>query len=102
MPSAPPKPTKRSPRRDPVFKFYSRATALNHFLRRRVRPAGMGILILIIISAGAAAGNAEPAVFQAFALACSLVGVGVLWLPFRRAKVEAVRDLPPHATAGQR
>lgn len=83
------------------YKAYSLGTAVNFFLKRRIRPAGIGVMIVVVVAAGAAAGNAEPPVYQTFALACSLMVVGVLSLPFRRAKIEAVRDLPPHATAGQ-
>lgn len=107
MPAAPPQTTDapegrwRFIPRDPVFQFYRRGTALNHWLRRRIRPPGICLLIVIVIAAGAAAGNAEPPVFQTFSLACALVAVAIGWLPFRRAKLEAVRELPAHATAGQ-
>lgn len=87
--------------RNPVYQFYSQGTALNHWFRRRVRPPGIALLILIVIAAGAAAGNAEPPVFQTFSLACSLVLVGLILSLFRRARLEAVRELPAHATAGQ-
>jgi hypothetical protein len=81
--------------------FYSRGTAVNHFLRRRIRPAGIGLLIVIEVAPGAAAGSAEPPVFQTFSLACGLVLVSLISVLFRRAKVEAVREMPLHATAGQ-
>ena len=81
--------------------FYSRGTALNYFLRRRIRPAGIGLLIVIIVATGAAAGSAEPPVFQTFSLACGLILISMIYALFRRAKVEAVRELPAHATAGQ-
>ncbi|WP_052573399.1 DUF58 domain-containing protein [Haloferula sp. BvORR071] len=80
--------------------FYSKGTALNHLLRRRIRPAGMGLMLVMIVAAGTAGGNPDPAVFRAFALTVSLLLVAVVFLPFRRAKVEATRDLPAHATAG--
>jgi len=83
------------------YRFYSGGTGINHFLRRRIRPGGMGLFIVIVVATGAAAGSADPPVFQVFSLACSLVFVALLCLPFRRAKLEAVRDLPLHATAGQ-
>jgi len=108
MPSAPP-PGKRPPVKETgakpflrrfQYKAYSFGTALNYFLRRRIRPAGIGVMIVIVVATGAAAGNGEPPVYQTFALACSLAAVGFLSLPLRRAKLEAVRDLPAHATAG--
>ena len=81
--------------------FYSRGTALNYFLRRRIRPAGIGLLIVIVVATGAAAGSAEPPVFQTFSLACGLALVSLVSVLFRRAKVEALREMPAHATAGQ-
>lgn len=107
MPPAPSPAPSRSPRggrsvpRDPLFHFYRRGTGLNHFLRRRIRPAGIGVLVTIIVAAGLAAGNTDAPVYLTFALACALAGVGLLALPFRRVGLSAVRELPAHATAGQ-
>lgn len=108
MPSQPPRGT-REPAKKPgtflqrfQYRFYSGGTALNHFLRRRIRPAGIGVLIVIVVATGAAAGNPEPPVYQTFALALSLAAVALVFLPFRRARLEAQRELPLHATAGQR
>jgi uncharacterized protein (DUF58 family) len=81
--------------------LYSRGTAVNYFLRRRIRPAGIGLLIVIVVATGAAAGSAEPPVFQTFSLACGLALVALVSVLFRRAKVEGVREMPAHATAGQ-
>ncbi len=58
---APDRPWRLIPR-DPIFHFYSRGTAFNHFLRRRIRPLGIGVMIAIIIATGIAAGNTGPAV----------------------------------------
>ncbi len=80
---------------------YSRGTSLNHFLRRRIRPAGVGLMIVIVVATGAAAGSAEPPVFQTFSLACGMALVSLISVLFRRAKVEATREMPAHATAGQ-
>ncbi|MCW1926082.1 DUF58 domain-containing protein [Luteolibacter arcticus] len=104
MPGTPPEPHAKRWRlfpRNPVYQFYARSTALNHWFRRRVRAPGIALMILIVISAGAAAGNAETPVFQAFSLICGLLMTGLFLLLFRRASLEAVRDLPAHATAGQ-
>ncbi|MEK7950533.1 DUF58 domain-containing protein [Luteolibacter soli] len=97
-----PKPAKRwrlFPR-NPVYQFYVRGTQLNHWFRRRVRPPGIALMILVVISAGAAAGNAETPVFQSFSLVCGLMMTALFLTLFRRASLEAVRDLPAHATAG--
>ncbi|MCW1887275.1 DUF58 domain-containing protein [Luteolibacter flavescens] len=83
------------------YKFYARGAELNHWFRRRVRPPGIALMILIVVAAGAAAGNAEAPVFQAFSLVCGLLMTGLFMLLFRRASLEATRELPAHATAGQ-
>lgn len=81
--------------------IYSSGTALNHYIRLRIRPAGMGVMIVSVIAAGAALGNPERPMFQSFSLAVGMVLVAGLALIFRRYKVEATRELPAHATAGQ-
>ncbi len=88
--------------RDLAYRFYRHGMGMNHYLKRRLGPPAIGLMIVIVITAGAAMGNADQAVFQVFSLACSLVGVALFSLPFRRVKLEAVRDVPAHATAGQR
>jgi uncharacterized protein (DUF58 family) len=104
MPAPPPDSRPRRWRffpQDPGYEFYRRGTAVNHWLRRRLRPAGICLLIVIVVAAGAAAGNAEPPVFRTFCLACGLMAVALAWMPFRRAKLAARRELPAHGTAGQ-
>ncbi len=86
--------------RDPRHPFYHHATAVNHFFRRRLRPPGVGLLLIIILSSFVAAGSADTPVFRSFAFALSLAACGLLSLPFRRAKLEIARELPRHATAG--
>ncbi len=80
--------------------IYSSGTALGHYFRLRVRPAGMGVMILVVIAAGAALGSPERPMFQSFSLTVGMLLVAGLALLFRRYKVEATRELPAHATAG--
>jgi uncharacterized protein (DUF58 family) len=109
MPATPPSPivppAAEVPRgrffRDPLYLFYFRGTEVNQFLRRRIRPLGIGVMITIVIASGIAAGNAERSVYLTFATACSLMVVALLALPMRRASLSARRELPAHATAGQ-
>ena len=105
MPETPPeKPPAKGARlfsRNPVYQFYARGAELNYWFRRRVRGPGIALMLMVVISAGAAAGNTEPPVFQAFSLVCGLLMTGLFMVLFRGASLEAERELPAHATAGQ-
>lgn len=81
--------------------FYHRGTALNQFLRRRIRPAGMGLLLVGIVLACLAGGQASDPVFRLFSFGFSLGCLSLLWLPFRGARLDVRREVPPHATAGE-
>lgn len=85
---------------DPRHRFYHVATNVNLFIRRRLRPPGVGLLMLIVITSFVAAGGADVPIFRAFAFSVSLACLGVLSLPFRNVKFEIRRSLPRHATAG--
>ncbi len=84
---------------------YANGTAMNFFVSRRLRPAGVGLIIVTVISAGLSAGlslgGKSLLIFQIFALC---IGMGVIALPWaflRRAKLQARRELPRYATAGE-
>ena len=84
-----------------LYPFYHRGTAMNHFLRRRIRPAGMGLLIVGIVIGCLAGGQASDPVYQVFAFGFSLGCLSLICLPFRRARLAVRREVPAHATAGQ-
>ncbi|MFC7338656.1 DUF58 domain-containing protein [Haloferula chungangensis] len=87
-----------------LYPFYFHGAAINHFLRRRIRPAGMGLLIIgmvvTCIAGGQAPKDANP-IFMLLSFGMSLGILALLALPFRRARLEVVRDLPRYATAGE-
>jgi len=81
--------------------WYSRGAAVGYFFARRFRPAGAGLLIVIVLTAGLGFGHRKAPVYQIFSLA---VGMGLLALPWafiRRARIQARRELPLYATAGE-
>lgn len=88
-----------------LYPFYYHGSAANHFLRRRIRPAGMGLLILGLVitclAGGQAPGNESNPIFMVLSFGMSLGILALLALPFRRARLEVIRDLPQHATAGE-
>ncbi len=74
---------------------------MNHFLRRRIRPAGMGLLMLGVVLGCLAGGQASDPVFRLFSFGFALGCLSLVWLPFRRVRLEVRRDVPAHATAGE-
>ncbi len=84
-----------------LYRFYRTGTAMNHFLRRRIRAAGMGLLMIGIVLGCLAGGQASDPVFRLFAFGFSLGCLSLVWLPFRRARLEVRREVPPHGTAGE-
>lgn len=84
-----------------LYRFYYHGTSANYFLKRRIRPAGMGLLILGVVLASLAGGQASDPVFRILSFAFAIGALALLSLPFRRAKVSVVRETPSQGTAGQ-
>lgn len=80
--------------------FYSRGTALNFWIARRLGPAGMAICLLIIATSFLAMSQPRDSAYQLFSMALAMSGLGLAWACLRRARLEVVRHVPPHATAG--
>ena len=88
-----------------LYPFYYHGAAINYFFRRRIRPAGMGLLILGMVitclAGGQAPGKGSNPIFMLLSFGISLGVLALISLPFRRARLEVVRDMPRHATAGE-
>lgn len=84
-----------------IHRFYHSGTAINFFLRRRLRPAGLGLLLIGVILACLAGGQASDSIFRMLSFGAALGFIALCWLPLRRARVEVRRELPQHATAGE-
>jgi uncharacterized protein (DUF58 family) len=84
-----------------LFWFYHGGTGLNHFLRRRLRPAGIALLIIGVVLGFLAGGDASEAVFRLFCFGFAVGALALSSLPLRRVRLEVERELPPHATVGQ-
>lgn len=83
------------------YHFYRWTTAAKFWFFRRILPAGWGMMIAAVISATMLMGSPLMPLYQMFALMFGLCTVGLLWTWSRRARLEATRELPPHAAAGQ-
>lgn len=81
--------------------FYARGTAVNHWLRRRVRMPGIACGVAIALGTMFCLGNQRKPVFGAYALSCGLGGAAFVGALARGARLRAVRELPRHATAGE-
>lgn len=83
------------------YHFYRWTTATKFWFFRRILPAGWGIMIASVISSTMLMGSPLMPLYQMFALMFGLCTVALLWTWARRARLEATRELPTHAAAGQ-
>lgn len=84
-----------------LHRSYLAGTGINHFLRRRLRPAGIALMLAGLLLACLAGGQAADPVFRLFSFVFALGALSLLALPLRRARLEVRRELPAHATAGE-
>jgi uncharacterized protein (DUF58 family) len=99
---APDDPPRRIPRfYQIIYRAYARSLTFNEYFRRRLRPAGIGLLLLIGLSAVLGAGTRLAGGPQLFSLTLALLLVALAWAWLRRGRVVATRVLPRYATAGE-
>lgn len=81
-----------------IYKFTG---SFYNSLGRRCRPPGIALALTLVISTFLAAADDKAAVHQLFSLSLGMFVIGIGWSLCRRASVEARRDLPRFATAGE-
>lgn len=84
-----------------LFKSYRSSAGANFFLARRLRPAGIALLLVLILASVLGLGQQKNPIYELFSLCLGLVLIGLPWAFFRRATIEAVREIPRHGTAGE-
>jgi len=84
-----------------LHRIYFRSSGMHHFIHRRLRPAGASLGIVLILATCLGVGNAGPSSYYLFSLSVAMIGIGLPWTLLRRAKLEATREVPRHATAGE-
>ncbi len=81
--------------------FYRRGGAAQHWFSRRIRPSGMGALLVVSLASFMTIGQPINAIFQVFAFSLGLVLMALVFVLFRSAKLRAEHMLPRHATVGE-
>lgn len=84
-----------------LHKAYFHGAGIQHFIERRLRPAGIALVLVFVLGAFLTAGNQRAPVFQLFSLSLGMIVIGIPWAMTRRANVTARRELPRFGTAGQ-
>jgi uncharacterized protein (DUF58 family) len=79
---------------------YYQSAGMNHFIRRRLRPAGTSLGIVLVLATCLGLGHARSAIYQLFSLCVAFGAIGLSWALVRRARLAAVREVPRYATAG--
>lgn len=84
-----------------LHRSYCQTSALRYFLVRRLRPAGLALLMVGVVLGMMGMGHERSAIYQVFSFAFSMGVIALPWAMLRRASLEAVRELPRHGTAGE-
>lgn len=85
-----------------LYRSYRQTSGMRHFFLRRIRPAGVALAAVLLVSICLGVGHERTSVYQVFSLSLAMGLIGFVWVFTRRAKLEAVRNLPRHGTAGER
>jgi uncharacterized protein (DUF58 family) len=98
-------PEGNAPRRERIagclHRIYSRTSGVHHFVARRLRPAGLGLGCFLLVIAFAGAGQERASIYQLFSFCLAMLLLGLPWAMARRARLEAVREVPRYGTAGE-
>lgn len=85
-----------------LHRTYWRGAGLNFFLARRIRPAGIGLCVLLVITSMIGVGPPRASAYQIFSFILALVLISLPWVFLRKAPgLKARRLLPRYATAGE-
>ncbi|HEX7262106.1 MAG TPA: DUF58 domain-containing protein [Luteolibacter sp.] len=102
MNTHPPSPASRRRADRWLHLFYFHGAGIHHYLARRCRPAGIALGIVLVLAACLVLGqHGRDSITQLFTLSLGMMMIGSVWMLSRRASVEARRELPRFATAGE-
>src|SRR5688500_2881497 len=102
MNTHPPSPVSRRRADRWLHRFYFHGAGIHHYFARRCRPAGIALGIVLVLAACLVLGqHGRDSITQLFTLSLGMMMIGGAWALSRRASVEARRELPRFATAGE-
>ncbi len=84
-----------------LYRSYYQSSGIRHFISRRLRPAGIALGVVVVLAGCMGVGHERSSIYQLFSFAVGIGLIGFPWVLFRRAKLEARREVPRHATAGE-
>ncbi len=84
-----------------LHRIYFTSSGIYHFFTRRLRPAGIAVGIVWVLAAFLGIGQNSAPVYQLFSLMLGMMLIALPLAMIRRASVEAKRELPRYATAGE-
>jgi uncharacterized protein (DUF58 family) len=84
-----------------LHQIYFHGAGIHHFLARRCRPAGFAFSLVLVLATCLGIGHDRTPVYQLFSLTLGMVLIAIPWAISRRASLEARRELPRFATAGE-
>jgi uncharacterized protein (DUF58 family) len=85
-----------------LHRAYFRSAGIHYSISRRIRPSGFALGIILVLATCLGIGHGSTSVYQLFSLSSAMLGLGLLRAMTRRSSLEAVRELPRYATAGER
>ena len=98
----PDRPSRRSKRLDGLLhRAYSQSTKTRFFFIRRIRPAGIGLALVLIVATGISVGHQRKSVYQLFSLTFAMGLISLPWVFLRNAKIHDHRQIPRYGTAGE-
>lgn len=84
-----------------LHRTYFRSSGVHHFISRRVRPAGVAIGLVFVLATCLGIGHERGSIYQLFSLSFAMMLIGLPWAMLRGARLEARREVPKYATAGE-
>lgn len=84
-----------------LHRTYFRTSGVHFFVSRRVRPAGVALGLVFVLATCLGIGHERGSIYQLFSLSFAMLALGLPWAFLRKAKLQAERLVPRHATAGE-
>lgn len=84
-----------------LHRTYFRSSGVHHFISRRLLPAGIALGIVFTVATALGIGHNRGPIYLLFSFCFGMGLIGLPWALIRRAGLEARREVPRHATAGE-